>query len=415
MEAIYQVRSDNAFGYNRSTRIWENVDITLPIKTLLDQYHEIEVGVDDFNSKPFTFFTRLHLSDLSNFTGNLQAWFTSKAGVAITTMKEGYPVLEFNKAYYQSLFWDIGIKTHICPPGTHFTQDFAIDDATDIVVEIEKENSALYNNYALYNVDGYWVPHVYDDAGIRLTAAGKIVKRSGRVSVGCLVMKHIAKVKTIPITDDMLFRVDTSMDWTSNLLLKVGTGLTGKTVGLVIGGVLRWLKPTQIISDTTATVSLSNLNLLKQLLMSETHYDWDALGLGDFASPSAVAKLRNTETLRALLKHESSFLVTIDTPYLEISNDYVNHTANPGIFYYADKDGDKTLGILTNDLGKCIDYWPIWEEGEWTLNTNELSNPNYVAFTSKWQNHHIVNDAFTHLDRYRKPMAVMQQFRARKN
>lgn len=55
MEAIYQVRSDNAFGYNRSTRIWENVDITLPIKTLLDQYHEIEVGVDDFNSKPFTF------------------------------------------------------------------------------------------------------------------------------------------------------------------------------------------------------------------------------------------------------------------------------------------------------------------------------------------------------------------------
>ncbi|ANZ50363.1 putative virion structural protein [Erwinia phage vB_EamM_Phobos] len=414
MEAIYQVRNDCAYGYNRGTRIWENVDITKPIKTLLDQYHEIEVGVSDVTDHDYTFFVQLHLSALSNFTGTLQDWFTSKAGITITTLKPGLPTLEFTNAYYQSLFWDLGIKTHICPPGVHFTQDFAIDDATDVVVEVEKESSELYNNYAMYNVDGYWVPHVYDDAGIRMPGAGNIIKRSSAVSIGCLVTKHIAKLKTIPITDDMLFRVDTSLDWTSNLLLKVGTGLTGKTVGLVIGGVLRWLKPSQIISDTTCTVSLSNLNLLKQLLMSETHFDWDAIGLGDFGSPTAVAKLRNTEILRGLLKHQSSFLVTIDTPYLEITNDYVNHTAVPGRVFFSDPEGTKTLGILTNDLGKCVDYWPIWEEGEWTLHSNELSNPNYIAFTSKWQSHHYVNDAYKHIDTYRKPYLIMQQFRARK-
>lgn len=414
MDAIYQVQNDCAFGYNRGTRIWENVDITQPIKTLLDLYQEIEVGVRDIVNLPYTFFAQRHLSELGNFTGTLQAWFDSKAGKTIPTLEKELPKLEFSRGYYQSLFLDLGIKTHICPPGTHYTQDFALEDAHDVVVEVEEENRALYKDYVLYNVDGFWVPSVVDDVGMRLTGAGKIVQRAGAVSIGCLVLKNIASLKTIPITDEMLYRVDDSLEWTSNLMLKVASGLTGKTVGLVIGGVLRWLKPSQIISHTACTFSLPNFNLLKQLFMSAKHFDWDDLGLGDFASPTSVAKLRNGETLRTLLKHESSFLVVVDTPYLEISNDYVNHTAVPGRFHYYDKDADKTLGVLLNDYGKCVDFWPIWEEGEWTFYTNELSNPNYAAFTSKWQSHHNVNDAKQHLAPYHKPYLIMNQYRARK-
>lgn len=415
MQAVYQVKTDCAIGYNRESRLWESVDITMPIKSVLDTYFLLEVGVVDVDTdgSEYTFFPQYHLADLKNFAGTLQEWFTSIAGTRITTLKKALPELKFGEAHYQALDYSFVPMTHLCPPNTHFTQDFAIDDASDIVIEVPTEHRQTYSKSVLYNIGGMWVPHLLDSTGVRLPNAGTIAKRCSEVSVGMWVFDQIGAVSTLPITADMLFKLDTTRDWYSNLLLKIAGGLEGKSVGIVIGGILRWLKPNQIISNSALSISLPNFSLINSLLATREYFDWDDLGFGDFSSPTSVSLLRNPETLKALLLHYSSFLVIVDNPYLEFRTRGLETTGPVGKFYFKDKDGNSPMGMLQHANGRCIHFWPIWEEGEWVLHTSEKQEENYLFGTSKWHGHGMVNDALHHLEPYKRPEVTLVNIRAR--
>lgn len=415
MQAVYQVKTDSAIGYNRVTRSWESVNITLPIQTVLNQYFISEIGVVDADTdgSEYTFFPQYHRAELANFSGTLQDWFATKAGIRIETLKKGLPELKFESVHYQALDYSIVPKTHLCPPNVHFTQDFAVEDASDIIIELDKENRKLYADTAIYNVGGMWVPHEVVPEGIRLPDAGRIAKRCGEVSLGMWVFDKVGKVTTKNITEEMLFKLDTTRDWYSNILVKSPVNLFGKSVALVIGGCLIWLKHDQIISETTLNISLTNLDLLNRLLITRQYYDWDDIGLGDFEAGASVSLIRNPETLKALLLHYSSFLVYIDNPYLEFEDRGVDATGPVGKFYVRDKEGDIPMGMLRHADGRCIHYWPIWEEGEWSLHTSEKQMAQYLYTTSKWHNHGRVNDAKINLEPWKKPDVKMVQIKAR--
>ena len=45
MSIAYQVVPEHAFGYNRTKRIWEKVNVNEAVPVLLNTYHLMEIGV----------------------------------------------------------------------------------------------------------------------------------------------------------------------------------------------------------------------------------------------------------------------------------------------------------------------------------------------------------------------------------
>ncbi|ANZ48755.1 putative virion structural protein [Erwinia phage vB_EamM_ChrisDB] len=393
MDAIYQVRADSAYGFNRESRTWETIDVTQPLKTLYATYHSFEVGLESLGLL-YTLHSQDYKADIQNRTGTLQDWLDSKAGVALTLLTDGLPVLEFSHAHWQSLNANVGPEAYICPPNYHYTQDFALEDAHDVVIVSEADRDVLRNN-ALYCINGQWVPSGADSVGVRLPGAGNIVRRTGYLDIGCLVFNDIGNVQTIPIKGLTLSKLDTSRDYNSTLLLTLPTSITGKKVGYVIGGILHWLKPEFYFSDKAIMLSLPNFSLVKTVLETRDYYDWDSIGVGDLSTATLVSRIRNPETMKALLEHESSFIVVVDNPYLEFEHIGINHGASYGRFHLRDPndiDSEKPLGMLNNEFGKTVSYWPTWQEGEWTFHTTEITRQNYLFSHAKWQNQNAITD-----------------------
>ncbi|QVW55302.1 hypothetical protein pEaSNUABM29_00262 [Erwinia phage pEa_SNUABM_29] len=419
MTTAYQVRADSAFGFSRDTRTWGTIDVTQPLNTLCSNYQLFEVGVSALGTD-YTFFNQYHLAELQNRSDTLQDWLNTKAGVAIPTLKPGLPKLEFTSAHYQSINADTPVETHLCPPGYHYTQDFDMADAHDVVVLCDDEWKDKYRNGVLYNINGQWVPHQADSVGVRLTGAGNIVRRANTPDIGCMVFSDLGNVKTYPISGLTMNKLDVTRDYYSTLMLSLPDSITGKTVGYVIGGILHWLPPSGYFSDKAIMLAMPNLNLARLVLETRRYYDWDSIGVGDLSTPTSVQRIRNSETLKALLTHESSFVFTVDNPYVEKETIGVNHNAVWGRFYLKDPndiDGEKPLGPLINRYGKCVAYWPTWEEGEWVFNTTFFDRENYLLGNARWQNQNLVNDAQAIVGPfgpYGKVFAEMHRFKARK-
>lgn len=397
MSIAYQVVPEHAFGYNRTKRIWEKVNVNEAVPVLLNTYHLMEIGVTALGLE-HTFYPQLHLAELANQTGTLQDWFTANAGVAIPELGEGYPSLKFAHMHFQSLYADFRAKAHLVPPGYHFSQDFSLDDAHDVVIEVDPEAQMTYATGALYFIDGQCVPHSLDDAGVRLHGAGKIARRAAKSNVSCMVFKDIGAVTTHPLKNLVLERLDTSRDWYSTVLVRTPRGLTGQTAAVVIGGIVHWVSPRDYLNETTLRISLPNYRLAHTLLALRDYYDWDDLNVGDFTTATSVAKLRDSETFHDLLKHESSFLVLIDNPYLEFESIPIDHAAADGVFYLKqpdDPDAKQQLGPLINSNGKLVDYWPTFEEGRWTLETLAFPTQALTFDEARWHRQRTVNDAGT--------------------
>ncbi|QXO09618.1 hypothetical protein pEaSNUABM11_00194 [Erwinia phage pEa_SNUABM_11] len=418
MAAVYQVQADRAFGFNRSTRRWEAVDVSRPLNQLVSDYQTFEVGLESLEHQ-YTFFSQYHTADLQNRTDTLQDWLATLAGVAIPTLKDGYPTLEFAYAHYQSLFNDFEPEPHLCPPGYHYTQDFAVEDATDVVLVLPDANKEAYRENVLYNIDGQWVSHQSDSVGVRLNGAGKIVQKGHEPGIGCMVFKNIGGVRTYPLSSLTITRLDETRDYYSRLMVSLPEDLTGKTVAYVIGGILHWLPAGFYFSQRAVMLSLPNLNVMKLVHETRDYYDWDSIGVDDLSVPTSTYRILSSATLLALLKHESSFMVVIDTPWLEVDEVPLNLAGSYGRFHLrdsADVDSALPLGMLVNDYGKCVNFWPTWEEGEWTFHTQELDRPQLLATHARWRNQSIVNDArpiVTHRP-FRDAQVWMRRLKARK-
>jgi len=94
MSMAYQVVPDFAFGYNRTTRIWEKVNVATPVQQLLATYHLMEIGVSAMGVE-YTFHPHYHLAELAGASDTLQAWLDSKAGYVIADLAPGYPSLQY--------------------------------------------------------------------------------------------------------------------------------------------------------------------------------------------------------------------------------------------------------------------------------------------------------------------------------
>lgn len=397
-DGTYSIEDKPHYGYSKITRRW--VEIELPASNLgewLRDYQSVEIAIADVLDTSYIFNPHLY-TELTYWPDDLASWFLSQEGRVLSVLTPGSPSLTKATVIVQPLHYH-PVDTVVCPPNTHPTQDFSVDDADDLVLGYSGETLDTATNDCLYSVGGLWVPHQREPYGVRLAGAGSIIRHGGFVGGTVVNFNGIGKVTTYQMSTLQVLKVDTTLSYRSTLTIQTPENLYGKSLLLVIAGKMHIIPSASIISDNVFCISTANWNIAEHILNTSDRIDWSYLGMDD-PSKISVSKLFNDVTFEEYLNHPLSFLVVIDNPYLEYDYGAIDICRRTGVYVYTGEDAPGILLTHTNDI---IDYWPDHDEGMWGLYTDYVQSPKYAMFDGKYRKQTNFTNTPNHLKSFSAP------------
>lgn len=184
------------------------------------------------------------------------------------------------------------------------------DSAPDIRIEHYRYQNIDYdriNDYSIFNVNGVFVRSVARDNGVYLVGAGRdYIANRNDLRIGALNFEKLGKVKTIPITDDIL--IEQEMDFGKRWEVVI-EGLANKTAYIVVNGQL--LVDENIIyrvADDRVVIDLDSFDVAH-------HY----LNYKNYTRTPKLTNLTKFDVYkRQALTMHNSFIVLVDNPSLGV-------------------------------------------------------------------------------------------------
>lgn len=388
--SFYQLDTAPAIVRSRKTRDWLKVDISaMKVADIFANYREVEIGIYDFYNKPYTLNLYTYEFELMNYQLTLQQWFDS-IGTRALALTANLPTLTFKEVNYIPLTYYEG-QFQLAKRGWHPSHDVAMEDYDDVVVAYNSITSAYLHANALFMVNGLFMPTTYHAYGVRILNAGDVIRKTSKVEMGMLNFEQVGTVEVVSITPEMVFKVDESKDYYTELLIKSPKTLAGKTVGIVIGGFLHLLdgliKPN---GDNTAIMTMKDMAIVERVIATKDVLDLGFMGLDGLDDSVLVSTITNDANVLAYLTCPYSFLVLVNNKDLCKRWDPVDVNAGLGNYLI---DDSNTLGLLVDDTGRGIDYWPKWECGKWALCTEHSHRNTHSFHTAPWHSQARINSA----------------------
>lgn len=388
--SFYTLDVAPAIVRSRKTRDWLKVDISaMKVADVFANYREIEVGIYDVYNKPYTLNLYDYEFELLNFQATLQGWF-DRIGTRALTLKSALPTLLFKEVNYLPLTYYEG-QFQLARRGWHPSHEVPMEDYDDVIVAYNSITSKYLHENALFTVNGLFMPSTYHAYGVRVLNAGDVIRKTGKVELGLLNFEQVGTVEKIAITPEMVFKVDDAKDYYSELMIKSPKPLAGKTLGIVIGGFLHLLdgliRPN---GDTTAMIILKDIPIVERVIATKGVLDLDFMGLDGLDDSVLVSTVVNDANILKYLTSPYSFLVLIDNKDLCRRWDPVDVNAGLGNYLI---DDSTSLGLLVDDTGRGIDYWPKYECGKWALCTEHSHRNTHSFHTAPWLSQTRINSA----------------------
>lgn len=383
MSAVYNIEKSRVFGLAKQSKSWELVDTTKGSFELTDLYHEIEVGLTDIHGNKKSLKLSRHYAEITNTNLTIEAWLERKRGDVITCLVDGWPVLNYGQSQYINLAGAVHVA--MAPRNVHPTQDFAMDDARDLIIE-PKEGSSLkylYNNL-LYNINGAWVHSHYTGNTVALYGAGDVVKTAANTNLAALDFSQLGGVETTLLKDlNYSLLTDNVPHLNNALLITVGDNEPNHTYMLSVCGVLYDIPSVDYISDDVVSISLGKLNIHDLIIDTRNRYDWGFLNIFNSDGEIIPDVLLSRKTLYALFDHESCFVVKVNVPNAVRSEVFglesvlVNHNR-------IKLDINTQLGFMVDNRRLTNNYWPIPAGKYWQLYFREDDGVNKTMNTTGW-------------------------------
>ena len=407
----YQLPNLPAIVRSKSTLAWGKVDISdIPGQDLFALYRNIEIPITDVYGNPFTLDLRDYEAEFKYNTLTFSQWFAALDDRSLKLTPQ-YPELNTAQVNYKPITYNTGGSFQLARRGYHPSHIQAVEDYDDVIINYANVTPQYLHENALWSFGGYFLPTTWHDYGLRVMGAGDLIRKSSDFRAGCLNFEKIGKVNQIPITPAMISKVDDAYTYFDSITINVGESLTNKTVGIVLGGHLHLLDGfIKVISDRTVKLSLRGLQYIERILVSRKYLDIPGLEIDDVEAYAIPQKLRNDTAALAYLTSPYSFIVTIANPNLFKVEQELDRNVMLGNYILPDTEN---LGFLTDRLGRNLEYWPHWEAGLWSLQTNKSHLPLFQALTTNWYNESRINDALVGNDPYRAIEPKILNFTAR--
>lgn len=408
-DSNYTITDLPHYGYSKATRRWE--EVTLPLSGFgewLRNYHTVEIAIADMLDNPYVLNATLY-PELTHWPTGLVEWLVSLGNKALPHLNTGVPTLDRVVATVQPLFYNV-VDVTLCPPDTHPTQDFSIDDADDMVLGYTDDDLTTATDSCLFSVGGLWVPFKHETYGVRLLGAGNIIRRSGLEGGTIVNFGEIGNLKIHPMDTLQVSRVDTELTHRTTLTIQTPANLYGKSLLLFIAGKMHIIPSSAIISENVFSISGANWEIAEHILNTHNRLDWSYLGLDDPDSGISVSRLLNDNTFIDYINHPLSFLAVVDNPYLQYDYGVVDMCRRTGVYI---SEGVTAPGLLVSHTHEVIDHWPTFTGECWGLYTRYVDAPNYAMFNGKYRKQSTVKSTLHHLKPYTPPNLRMLNISAK--
>lgn len=218
----------------------EPVDISaMKLPAVLQQYAEVKVIVSSkyFKGKQW-FYLHDYFNELVLFGGTIVEWFASLGNRGLDT-KQGEPnTKELTVRFQDARRWWIRMKPAIIEWNPDRKVEY--DDANDILLHKEKmENSRVFNS-TLFTVNGYLHRAAISDEGIYVIGGCTSTKIANEHNVGLLMFDKLSTLKCYDVTENQVLPPQEYAEYKESVLLNTPFNTKGKSVGIVIGGILYW-------------------------------------------------------------------------------------------------------------------------------------------------------------------------------
>lgn len=313
-----------------------NDDIsTIPVAAVLRNYTENQVIVSNtFLSKKVCLRLQDYYAELSQFVGTLQQWFDTLGNRALATTDTLPNLVERHAKFSNLNQW--GFKQKPTLVRSHPSTDFTFADAEDLLITKQGVDYKTLSDRALFTVNGYVHRSVHTDDGIYILDACRSALKCNETNTGALTFNNLSTLSIYPITEESIYPADTYSSFKEQMLFKLPFNAQGKSVALVVGGIMYWQNDLlQLISDTTANFLTGRVDWVDRFF-----YDRDYLDLSSVPakinpnSPYVITKetLDSDAFLKAWFLLSQSFWVVFDNPLLYLEMIPLERHNWPGLY-----------------------------------------------------------------------------------
>lgn len=275
-----------------------------------------------------------YYAELVGFNGTISQWFASLGSRSLKTTTT-LPNLVERHAKFSNLnaWWFTQKPTRV---RSHPSTTFSFADAEDLLISKQGVDYKTLFATSLFTVNGYLHRSVLSDDGIYILDACRDAWHANEVNTGALTFNNLSTLKTYPIAEKEIYLPDQYTSFKEQIMLKLPFNAKGKSVGLVVGGVLYWQNDLlTILSDTTANFLTGRVNWAERFF-----YDRDFLALSQIPAqinpdaPNVITRavLESDAFIKAWLLLSQSFWVVFDNPVLYTELVPLERHSWPGLF-----------------------------------------------------------------------------------
>lgn len=328
--------------------------------------------------------------------------------IAYTSVKE--QEVRFQDAY------QAGYKLYSTPHILHDTSGLPKDEHLDILIKKKGVSSQDLYKYCLPVVNGYIHRMDFSDNGVDawILDGYKTIKHSGKAMVGLMDFSTVSPLQIIPITGDMIYKVNNGVDLVQTCYIKnIPANLNNRYLLLVIAGKLYFPNDTgifRIVGNNQIKIRLevgewlrdfyTGLNVLN---MEDAPLDSQGRGYG------YSTKIMDG-FIRYVLTMSQSYLVALDVDHLKVEYLPVQKT---GIVKTYETYTPPNYPLRSED-GLLLNYWETEIEDintgqlRWSIKTDYIAK-NFVFDGNDVERYtslpNVVNDNREPQNRYYHPQA----------
>ncbi|QKE54330.1 virion structural protein [Salmonella phage vB_SalM_SA002] len=275
-----------------------------------------------------------YYAELVAFSGTIGDWFSSLGNRALNTT-DTLPNLTERHAKFSNLnAWWFNQKPTLIR--SHPTTNYTFADAEDLLITKKGVDYKELFAKTLFTVNGYMHRSALSNDGIYILDACRDAWHANEVNTGALTFNNLSTLSIYPISEGDIYPPDQYSSLKEQMLLKLPFNAKGKSVALVVGGILYWQNDLlTLISDTTANFLTGRVDWVERFF-----YDRDYINLSSIPaeinpdSPYIIRKevLESDAFLKSWLLLSQSFWVVFDNPLLYLEMVPLERHTWPGLF-----------------------------------------------------------------------------------
>lgn len=400
MAYVYQKALVRELGLNK---LWQEVDISaMTISAILAKYADaVVVLTNQFIQGEVSFELTKNIPLFLRPNLTLSAWLSVNGDTTLPTTP-GIPSVQYKTIEYAAAH-QAGFHVKKVHPDTH-PDVYSTDDLLKDLL-LSRGTGTDYNfiqRRTMVNVNGIFHRTEATLHGVYVKNGGETSKIGNDNSIGIVSFANVGTLEYIPITTENLYKQDPSQAYSKRAYINTGMDLDNKVVILVLAGVLHVLDGSYFhTGNGQIAIRTEKTNFLRRFveLRKEINLHSVAEVMPTTYTPLELENGTNTRVVvdevfsdaavEKFLTLPQSFLVVVDTPYINTVRKAVLATDLPGVSLAY----EKPIGILKQRSGLSSSYTRVKQHHLWSLQYKPHYERDYYFETTEWVDLPITNNS----------------------